>query len=121
MKCKYCNAMNPDGMPVCLYCARPLVEIDQKEKKEEIQEEKAKKKAEKVQKRNKKKETSSDSLDGTIESENGYAVNNDRYYDNVQPEEMADTSATPKVFAAKAFSLIGAVIAVALLLIYYFG
>ena len=39
MKCKYCNAMNPDGMPVCLYCARPLVEIDQKEKKEEIQEE----------------------------------------------------------------------------------
>lgn len=99
MKCKYCNAMNPDGMPVCLYCARPLVEIDQKEKKE----------------------TSSDSLDGTIESENGYAVNNDRYYDNVQPEEMADTSATPKVFAAKAFSLIGAVIAVALLLIYYFG
>ena len=31
--------MNPDGMPVCLYCARPLVEIDQKEKKEEIQEE----------------------------------------------------------------------------------
>ncbi len=187
MKCKYCNAMNPDGMPVCLYCARPLVEIDQKEKKEEIQEEikkdpiptpppkkmeipvntpvvnetvqpeihnetvepvmerkeeildvkvktepikskkelkqeeKAKKKAEKVQKRNKKKETSSDSLEGTIESENGYAVNNDRYYDNVQPEEMADTSATPKVFAAKAFSLIGAVIAVALLLIYYFG
>lgn len=191
MKCKYCNAMNPDGMPVCLYCARPLVEIDQKEKKEEIQEEikkdpiptpppkkmeipvntpvvnetvqpeihnetvepvmerkeeildvkvktepikskkelkqeekakkKAEKKAEKVQKRNKKKETSSDSLDGTIESENGYAVNNDRYYDNVQPEEMADTSATPKVFAAKAFSLIGAVIAVALLLIYYFG
>lgn len=178
MKCKYCNAMNPDGMPVCLYCARPLVEIDQKEKKEEIQEEikkdpiptpppkkmevpvntpvvnetvepvmerkeeildvkvktepikskkelkqeeKAKKKAEKVQKRNKKKETSSDSLDGTIESENGYALNNDRYYDNVQPEEMADTSATPKVFAAKAFSLIGAIIAVALLLIYYFG
>lgn len=138
MKCKYCNAMNPDGMPVCLYCARPLVEIDQKEKKEEIldvkvktepikskkelkQEEKAKKKAEKLQKRNKKKEISSDSLDGTIESENGYAVNNDRYYDNVQPEEMADTSATPKVFAAKAFSLIGAVIAVALLLIYYFG
>ena len=35
MKCKYCNAMNPDGMPVCLYCARPLVEIDQTEKKEE--------------------------------------------------------------------------------------
>ena len=192
MKCKYCNAMNPDGMPVCLYCARPLVEIDQKEKKEEIQEEikkdpiptpppkkmeipvntpavntpvvnetvqpeihnetvepvmerkeeildvkvktepikskkelkqeeKAKKKAEKLQKRNKKKEISSDSLDGTIESENGYAVNNERYYDNVQPEEMADTSATPKVFAAKAFSLIGAIIAVALLLIYYFG